>query len=117
MSKERIGNGVSRSGGQNPQSIARESTPEASPNTPSTETTAQPAPPEASATPRTSRADAKYQELLAKAREIMADPEFMEEVMALARLKARLREDVDSLVGGSEAIKQVLNHMIRRNGQ
>jgi len=37
--------------------------------------------------------DAKFNELLAQAREIMKDPEFMEEVMALVRLETVLRKE------------------------
>jgi len=40
--------------------------------------------------------DAKFKELLAQAREIMQDPEFMEEVMALVRLRAKLQEELQS---------------------
>lgn len=38
----------------------------------------------------------RYEELLAQAREIMNDPEFMEEVMALTPLKRQLQQEFGS---------------------
>jgi len=116
MAKEPVGNRVSRSGGQSPQNRSRESTPEPSPNTSNTETAkAPPAQPDTTAAPRatrTSRADAKYEELLAQAREIMADPEFMEEVMALVRLKMKLKADLSD--GSGAALIDVLRRSVGR---
>jgi hypothetical protein len=61
--------------------------------------------------------DAKFNELLAQAREIMKDPEFMDEVMALAKLKARLQEELNFFGRGANTIGHVLNHMIWRTGR
>ncbi len=69
---------------------------------PHTQTTAQPPnQPQTPAASRTPRADAKFAELLAQAREIMADPEFMEEVMALVRLKTQLETELSGGKGGA----------------
>jgi len=54
----------------------------------------------------------RYEELLAQAREIMSDPEFMEEVVALARLKVKLESDFRN--GVSREILSVLRDMCRR---
>ncbi|OPX21687.1 MAG: hypothetical protein B1H03_06095 [Planctomycetales bacterium 4484_113] len=54
----------------------------------------------------------RYEELLAQAREIMNDPEFMEEVVALARLKVKLESDFRN--GVSREILSVLRDMCRR---
>ena len=114
MAKVPVGNGVSRSGGQNPQNRSRESTPEPSPNTPSTDTTKAPsAQPDTTAASRPSRADAKYEELLAQAREIMADPEFMEEVIALVRLRKELVEELGNSAENSQLATVVAMHILR----
>jgi len=72
-----------------------ESTPTPTPETAQTQSGA---PAQASAAETESPAaprdpDAKFNELLAQAREIMKDPEFMEEVMALVRLETVLRKE------------------------
>ena len=54
----------------------------------------------------------RYEELLAQAREIMNDPEFMEEVMALTRLKMKLERDFRG--GVNREMLSVLRQMCRR---
>ena len=96
MAKEPVGNGEVQGGSCSPQDAARKSLSTETPKAP-------PAQPATTAASRTSRADAKYEELLGQAREIMANPEFMEEVMALARLKMKLRNEI-----GSHAVGKLL---------
>jgi|GEM_PF-2356627 len=95
MGQKRSGNGEVLSGDRSSQDTARQS-----PNTNAAKTPpAQSQTSAASRASRTSRADARYQELLAQAREIMANPEFMEEVMALVRLRMKLEAEIS---GGKE---------------
>ncbi len=56
----------------------------------------------------------KYEELLAQAREIMKDPEFMEEVTALARLKAELAREASKLVSAHPELILVLKKLLLR---
>jgi|GEM_PF-2855019 len=115
MAKEPVGNGVSHSEGEIPQNRTRESTVEASQNLSRTETakapSAQSQTSAASRASRTPRADARYQELLAQAREIMANPEFMEEVMALARLQCQIEKELKKLLGHS-ALSSSVSEML-----
>ena len=55
----------------------------------------------------------RYEELLAQAREIMNDPEFMEEVMALARLKMKLAGELSELESGTP-FGGVLMYLLKR---
>ena len=89
---------VSRAAEDSATTPRAESTPTPTPETAQTQSGA---PAQASAAETESPAaprdpDAKFNELLAQAREIMKDPEFMEEVMALVRLRAKLQEELQS---------------------
>jgi len=58
--------------------------------------------------------DAKFNELLAQAREIMQDPEFMEEVMALVRLLSLLRNEVGLALGDNMAMATAVAALVKR---
>ncbi|OPX21917.1 MAG: hypothetical protein B1H03_05695 [Planctomycetales bacterium 4484_113] len=59
----------------------------------------------------------RYEELLAQAREIMNDPEFMEEVVALARLKSKLAQEMEGMVGDKSIMGQALWSLLMRGGE
>ena len=89
---------VSRAAEDSATTPRAESTPTPTPETAQVQPGAQ-APASAGETPSPAAPrdpDAKFKELLAQAREIMQDPEFMEEVMALVRLRAKLQEELQS---------------------
>jgi len=112
VAEDRKSNGEVCGGNYDPRNPACESTLKVSQNPPRTETAkAPPVQPRASTASRPSRADTKYEELLAQAREIMADPEFMEEVMALARLQCQIEKELKKLLGHS-ALSSAVSEML-----
>jgi len=106
---------VSRAAEDSATTPRAESTPTPTPETAQVQPGAQ-APASAGETPSPAAPrdpDAKFKELLAQAREIMQDPEFMEEVMALARLLQLVGDEFDSKCDGRH-MGQVLALLIQR---
>ena len=107
---------VSRAAEDSATTPRAESTPTPTPETAQVQPGAQ-APASAGETPSPAAPrdpDAKFKELLAQAREIMKDPEFMEEVMALVRLLSLLRNEVGLALGDNMAMATAVTALVKR---